>query len=138
MRPQPTSPEHLLALARQVLGIEADALRVLSTRLDAGFADAVQLILACRGRVSLEVGHEDERDRRILGPQVAHEPVQQGDPCAAFLEEDRPELGRIVDHRKGDRGQASLRLVELDGRLEKTDADLEPVKRRIEKKQKPH
>jgi len=51
MRPQPTAPEHLLALARQVLDIEADALRTLSTRLDAGFADAVQLILACRGRV---------------------------------------------------------------------------------------
>jgi arabinose-5-phosphate isomerase len=51
MRPQPTSPEHLLALARQVLDIEADALRTLSTRLDAGFAGAVQLILACSGRV---------------------------------------------------------------------------------------
>ncbi|MHB0975429.1 MAG: KpsF/GutQ family sugar-phosphate isomerase [Thiobacillus sp.] len=51
MRPQPASPEHLLVLARQVLDIEADALRALSTRLDAGFADAVQLILACRGRV---------------------------------------------------------------------------------------
>jgi arabinose-5-phosphate isomerase len=51
MRPQPSSPEHLLALARQVLDIEADALRNLSTRLDAGFAGAVQLILACSGRV---------------------------------------------------------------------------------------
>ncbi|OGU50488.1 MAG: D-arabinose 5-phosphate isomerase [Hydrogenophilales bacterium RIFOXYA1_FULL_63_33] len=51
MRPQPISTEHLLALARQVLDIEADALRALSTRLDAGFADAVQLILACHGRV---------------------------------------------------------------------------------------
>ncbi len=51
MRAQPIPPEHLLALARQVLDIEADALRVLSTRLDAGFVDAVQLVLACRGRV---------------------------------------------------------------------------------------
>jgi arabinose-5-phosphate isomerase len=51
MRPQPTSPEHLLSLARQVLDIEADALRALSSRLDAGFAGAVQLILACSGRV---------------------------------------------------------------------------------------
>jgi arabinose-5-phosphate isomerase len=41
----------LLSLARQVLDIEADALRALSTRLDAGFAGAVQLILACSGRV---------------------------------------------------------------------------------------
>jgi arabinose-5-phosphate isomerase len=51
MRPQPSSPEHLLALARQVLDIEADALRTLSSRLDAGFADAVHLVLACKGRV---------------------------------------------------------------------------------------
>ncbi len=51
MRPQPTPPEHLLALARQVLDIEADALRTMSTRLDHGFAEAVQLMLACRGRV---------------------------------------------------------------------------------------
>jgi arabinose-5-phosphate isomerase len=41
----------LLALARQVLDIEADALRALSSRLDGGFADAVALILACNGRV---------------------------------------------------------------------------------------
>jgi len=51
MRPQPASSEHLLALARQVLDIEADALRTLSSRLDPGFADAVHLILACSGRV---------------------------------------------------------------------------------------
>jgi arabinose-5-phosphate isomerase len=51
MHTQPASPEHLLALARQVLDIEADALRVLSSRLDTGFADAVHLILACSGRV---------------------------------------------------------------------------------------
>ena len=51
MNPQALSPEHLLALARQVLDIEADALRTLSTRLDLGFADAVHLVLACKGRV---------------------------------------------------------------------------------------
>jgi arabinose-5-phosphate isomerase len=51
MQPQPVSPEHLLHLARQVLDIEADALRVMSTRLDLGFAEAVRLILACTGRV---------------------------------------------------------------------------------------
>ncbi len=51
MRPQPTSHEHLLSLARQVLDIEADALRVVSSRLDAGFAAAVRLILDCSGRV---------------------------------------------------------------------------------------
>jgi len=51
MQPQSLSPEHLLALARQVLDIEAEALHALSSRLDAGFADAVTLILACTGRV---------------------------------------------------------------------------------------
>lgn len=51
MRSQPPSPEHLLSLARQVLDIEADALRVMSSRLDTGFTDAVTLMLACSGRV---------------------------------------------------------------------------------------
>ena len=51
MHPQPTPPEHLLVLARQVLDIEADALRTVSSRLDNGFAEAVNLILACTGRV---------------------------------------------------------------------------------------
>ena len=46
-----TPPQHLLRLARQVLDIEADAVRNLSLRLDERFADAVQLMLACRGRV---------------------------------------------------------------------------------------
>jgi arabinose-5-phosphate isomerase len=51
MHPHPTSTEHLLELARHVLDIEADALHALSARLDAGFSDAVRLILACTGRV---------------------------------------------------------------------------------------
>lgn len=51
MHPQSNSPEHLLALARQVLDIEVDALRAVSSRLDVQFADAVHLILACTGRV---------------------------------------------------------------------------------------
>jgi arabinose-5-phosphate isomerase len=38
-------------LARHVLDIEADALRTVSSRLDNGFAEAVNLILACTGRV---------------------------------------------------------------------------------------
>lgn len=51
MHPQAPSPEDLLAQARRVLAIEADALRTVSSRLDHGFADAVRLILACNGRV---------------------------------------------------------------------------------------
>jgi len=51
MHPHSNSPEHLLALARQVLDIEVEALRAVSSRLDLQFADAVHLILACTGRV---------------------------------------------------------------------------------------
>ncbi|MEW6590077.1 MAG: KpsF/GutQ family sugar-phosphate isomerase [Pseudomonadota bacterium] len=51
MHPQAPSSEDLLAQARRVLDIEADALRTVSSRLDHGFADAVCLILACTGRV---------------------------------------------------------------------------------------
>jgi len=46
-----TPPQDLLQLARQVLDIEADAVRNLSLRLDERFTDAVQLMLSCRGRV---------------------------------------------------------------------------------------
>ena len=51
MRPQPPSNEELLAQARQVLDIEAAALRTMSARLDQDFARAVALMLACTGRV---------------------------------------------------------------------------------------
>jgi arabinose-5-phosphate isomerase len=51
MRPQAPAPEHLLSLARQVLDIEADALRTLATNLDDGFVTAVNLVLQCSGRV---------------------------------------------------------------------------------------
>ena len=51
MQPQPVAPEHLLALARQVFDIEAAALRTMADRLDHGFARAVELMLACSGRV---------------------------------------------------------------------------------------
>jgi arabinose-5-phosphate isomerase len=43
--------DKILALARQVLAIEASAVAALSTRLDESFASAVELILKCRGRV---------------------------------------------------------------------------------------
>jgi arabinose-5-phosphate isomerase len=46
-----TPLEHqALASARRVLDIEASAVAALATRLDAQFARAVELILACRGR----------------------------------------------------------------------------------------
>lgn len=42
---------HALDLARQVLNIEADAVRALTQRIDANFLAALNLILACKGRV---------------------------------------------------------------------------------------
>jgi len=45
------SPAGALALARDVIAIEARAISELSGRLDQGFAHAVGLLLACRGRV---------------------------------------------------------------------------------------
>jgi arabinose-5-phosphate isomerase len=47
----PADPAVLLAAARRTLEIERDALSGLLTRLDAAFARACALLLACRGRV---------------------------------------------------------------------------------------
>ena len=43
--------DRALALARDVLDIEADAVRALRDQLDEGFVEAIDLILSCRGRV---------------------------------------------------------------------------------------
>jgi arabinose-5-phosphate isomerase len=43
--------DRALALARDVLDIEADAVRALRDQLDDGFVGAVDFILGCRGRV---------------------------------------------------------------------------------------
>ncbi|MBI5891794.1 MAG: KpsF/GutQ family sugar-phosphate isomerase [Nitrosomonadales bacterium] len=42
---------HALGLARQVLNIEADAVRALVQRIDDNFLQALSLILSCKGRV---------------------------------------------------------------------------------------
>jgi arabinose-5-phosphate isomerase len=42
--------DRALALARDVLDIEADAVRALRDQLDGGFVEAVALLLGCRGR----------------------------------------------------------------------------------------
>lgn len=53
----PTAPEKIsedaawIAAGRKVLEIETEALQSLSARLDAGFAQACRLLLACRGRI---------------------------------------------------------------------------------------
>ena len=55
-------PHHLLELARETLDIEAQAVRAVAERLDAGFALAVALVLACKGRVVVSYNSLDELD----------------------------------------------------------------------------
>lgn len=45
------NPQHALALAREVLQIEASAVQALSERLDTDFLKAVEIILGCHGRI---------------------------------------------------------------------------------------
>jgi arabinose-5-phosphate isomerase len=65
-------PEHLLALARRVLAIEADAVQKISARLDASFARAVALILACHGRVIVSgIGKSGHVGRKIAATMAS-------------------------------------------------------------------
>ncbi len=55
-----------LALARQVIEIEAEAVAALVQRIDASFAAAVALLLACRGRVVVTgIGKSGHVGRKI-------------------------------------------------------------------------
>jgi arabinose-5-phosphate isomerase len=66
------APEHLLALARRVLAIEADALRKISARLDGDFARAVELILRCHGRVVVSgIGKSGHIGRKIAATMAS-------------------------------------------------------------------
>jgi arabinose-5-phosphate isomerase len=51
MTSAPHTPGEILDLARRTLAIEAQAVSALEARLDDGFARAVALLLACKGRV---------------------------------------------------------------------------------------
>ncbi|AOK53858.1 KpsF/GutQ family sugar-phosphate isomerase [Burkholderia stagnalis] len=58
--------DRALALARDVLDIEADAVRALRDQLDGGFAQAVALLLGCRGRVVVSgIGKSGHIARKI-------------------------------------------------------------------------
>jgi arabinose-5-phosphate isomerase len=70
----PSTPpaEHLLALARRVLAIEADAVLKISARLDGAFAQAVGLILACHGRVIVSgIGKSGHIARKIAATMAS-------------------------------------------------------------------
>ena len=62
----PRPSKKALALAREVLNIEADAVRALGARLDRRFLDALTLILGCRGRVVVSgIGKSGHVARKI-------------------------------------------------------------------------
>ena len=59
-------PTRLLKLARQVLATEADAIRALQGRLGEDFLRAIEIILACRGRVVVSgIGKSGHIARKI-------------------------------------------------------------------------
>ena len=61
-----------LDLARQVLGIEADAVRALASRLDERFLEAVELIHARRGRVVVSgIGKSGHIARKIASTMAS-------------------------------------------------------------------
>ena len=62
----PSSGANSVALARKVLVIEADAIRALVDRIDGQFLAAMNLILACRGRVVVSgIGKSGHIGRKI-------------------------------------------------------------------------
>lgn len=66
-RSESTTPETgALVLARRVLTIEAEAVAALAERIDGAFLDAVNLVLACRGRVIVSgIGKSGHIARKI-------------------------------------------------------------------------
>jgi arabinose-5-phosphate isomerase len=59
-------PSHILQLAREVIEIEAQAVQSLAARLDQRFVEAVELMLACRGRVVVSgIGKSGHIARKI-------------------------------------------------------------------------
>lgn len=71
MPPIPAA-EHLLALARRVLAVEADAVLKISARLDGAFTQAVELILACHGRVIVSgIGKSGHIGRKIAATMAS-------------------------------------------------------------------
>jgi len=70
--PAISAQKQLLALARRVLAVEADAIRKIAARLDASFAAAVELILACHGRVIVSgIGKSGHIARKIAATMAS-------------------------------------------------------------------
>ena len=92
--------QDLVRLGRRVLEEEAAAVAALASRLDTRFADAVQLLLACRGRIVVSgVGKSG-----VIARKIAATLTSTGTP-ATFL--------HAVDSVHGDLGIVKT----LDGLL---------------------
>ena len=90
------SEQQYLAHAREVLAIEADALRALSDSLDSSFSRACEAVLACEGRVVVSgIGKSGH-----IGRKIAATLASTGTP-AFFVhpaEAAHGDLGMIVDN----------------------------------------
>jgi len=61
-------PDDAVALARRVLAIEADALRLAAGRLDGRFNRVVAVLAACRGRVAVTgIGKSSDVGQKLVG-----------------------------------------------------------------------
>jgi arabinose-5-phosphate isomerase len=68
----PRASRKALSLAREVLKIEADAVRALGARLDRRFLDALSLILGCSGRVVVSgIGKSGHIARKIASTMAS-------------------------------------------------------------------
>ncbi len=68
----PRASTRALSLAREVLKIEADAVRALGARLDKRFLDALSLILGCSGRVVVSgIGKSGHIARKIASTMAS-------------------------------------------------------------------
>jgi arabinose-5-phosphate isomerase len=69
---QPTLSDGALALARQVLEIEAAAVAALASRLDERFLAAVRMLLECRGRVVVTgIGKSGQVGRKVASTMAS-------------------------------------------------------------------
>lgn len=90
-----TDSETLLATARRVISVEAEGLRLLNDALDGGFAQAVDLILAAKGRVIVSgMGKSGHVGRKIAATLASTgTPAQYVHPAEAS----HGDLGMITE-----------------------------------------
>ncbi|MBF0627088.1 MAG: KpsF/GutQ family sugar-phosphate isomerase [Magnetococcales bacterium] len=132
----------MLERARQVLGMEAEAILAMAARLDERFGQAVELLLACRGRVVVTgIGKSG-----MIGRKIAATLASTGAP-ALFLhpaEGSHGDLGMVTRQdvvlllsNSGETGEVlgllpvfkrlGVPLIALTGRMESTLARMSDV-----------